>query len=107
MKILYRCLTVVYALLMGASAIMVDAEMPLWPRILTLLCAVCLLASLRWWQLLPVGVLGLLAAALVNGLVMYGQIHFSHLAFRLLVSVLLLGLWWRLGRPGSAGSLQQ
>ncbi|RBP99031.1 hypothetical protein [Bifidobacterium xylocopae] len=88
-----RLLTVVYAVLMAGSAVAAVHTEPLWCLLMTIVFAACLLGSLRWDWLLPVGLLGLIAAAIANGLSMYGRIHEHHLIIRILFSLILLALW--------------
>ena len=78
---------------MMVAALAAVGTQPLWSLVLTFAFALCLLASLRWDWLLPLGLLGLIAAAIANGYSMYGQVTVSHLALRVLVSLLVFALW--------------
>ncbi|AKV55716.1 hypothetical protein BACT_1430 [Bifidobacterium actinocoloniiforme DSM 22766] len=100
---IYVSAVVIYAGLMIISALALMGSVPVWPLLATLLFACCLLAALRWDWLLPIGLLGLIAAAVVNGFSMYGHINPPHLLARLAVSMVLLGLWAvkRKGNPVS------
>lgn len=93
LSITVKTLSALYAVLMMVAALAAVGTQPLWSLVLTFAFALCLLASLRWDWLLPLGLLGLLAAAIANGYSMYGQVTVSHLALRVLVSLLVFALW--------------
>lgn len=93
LSITVKTLSALYAVLMMVAALAAVGTQPLWSLVLTFAFALCLLASLRWDWLLPLGLLGLIAAAIANGYSMYGQVTVSHLALRVLVSLLVFALW--------------
>ncbi|KFF30771.1 hypothetical protein [Bifidobacterium bombi] len=93
MKLTLNIISLIYALVMGAAAAVSYKTLPWWAIAVNVLFAVCLAASIRWSWLLPVGLLGLVAAAVMNGLLMYGQVHLSHVIVRVVISIGLLTFW--------------
>lgn len=94
MTIIYLILLIVYAVLMVWATIEAWSSVPGWLGGLTLVSAVLLLAGIWVTWLVPIGLALLLGAAVTNGRVLYGKIHFSHLVIRLILSLIILGLWW-------------
>lgn len=92
-RILLNCLTVLYAGLMAVSAVLSPNVTPLWCMIVILVSAGLLVASI-WldWPFLLVGLIGIIVAAVGNGINLYGSLHVSHLMVRLVVSAVLLTL---------------
>ncbi|WP_125581342.1 hypothetical protein [Lacticaseibacillus suibinensis] len=93
MKLILAILLLLYA---GATltAVFVNGRQVLAKHTLTIGGAASLLLGLWWPIFVPLGLLALLVAAVMNGLRMYGEIHFSHLAVRLGYSLVVMLLWW-------------
>lgn len=94
MKLILAILLLLYA---GATltAVFVNDRQALAKHALMIGSAVSLLLGLWWPIFVPLGILGLLVAAVMNGLRLYGEIHFSHLAVRLVYSLVVMHLWWQ------------
>lgn len=98
MRILFAILVVAYAGLMATAALLSRHKIPAWLIVGTFAFSLCLLSSLFWPWAIPLGLAGLLAAAVGNGLALYGHVHWPHVLVRVLLSVIILGLWWKIQR---------
>lgn len=94
MTIVYFILLIAYAVLMAWATIEAWPSVPVWLGALTLVSALLLIAGIWVTWLVPVGLVLLLGTAITNGRVLYGKIHLSHLVVRLILSVIILVLWW-------------
>lgn len=96
MKLILAILLLLYAgaTLTAEFAVFVNDRQALAKHALMIGSAVSLLLGLWWPIFVPLGILGLLVTAVMNGLRLYGEIHFSHLAVRLGYSLVVMLLWW-------------
>ncbi|WNS44701.1 hypothetical protein [Paenibacillus sp. MMS20-IR301] len=80
-------LIVLYAMLMGAAAILKSSKLGIPLTAANLLGSLALLCTLLYPLLLPFGLIMLLGCALCNGYVLQGFIRVPHVAVRCVISL--------------------
>lgn len=80
-----------YSGLMMVAALATWRDAPI-ANLMMLVGALTLIAGLRWYFLVPSGLVILAVVAVVNGVHRYHQVHWRHFMIRCVVSIVILAL---------------